>query len=99
VKNLSKKTWLRSGHGLGNVNLGAHLFDDQGQMLDHDFYRYHFLVEDCLPGASVNFSCSVPWPSEMENFVLEFDLVSEQICWFAFNGSKTEKLTIAKEMN
>lgn len=96
VKNSSSKTWLQSGHGLGNVNLGAHLFDYQGQMLDHDFYRYHFLVEDCQPGASVCFSCLVPWPDEMENFVLEFDLVSEQICWFAFNGSKTEKLTRAK---
>jgi SAM-dependent methyltransferase len=92
IKNPSKSCWLRSGPAVGNVNLGAHLFNEQGKLLDYDFYRFVFLRQKFQPAATTAFTCLVPWPDEMESFVLEFDLVSEQVCWFALNGSKTEKL-------
>lgn len=93
IENLSGKTWLKSGKKLGNVNLGAHLFDRQGHMRDYDYFRHEFLPEDAAPGSRVAFTCLVPWPQEMDGFVLEFDLVSEFVSWFAMNGSEAVTLT------
>lgn len=89
IKNTSNSTWLKSGNDLGCVNLGVHLFAANGVLLDLDYFRYPFLLQDLNPNNSVQFECIIPLPNDISTFTLDFDLVSEHVCWFANNGSKS----------
>jgi SAM-dependent methyltransferase len=92
VHNTSRSLWRRSGSDAGCVNLGVHLLDDGGETLRANDFRHRFLDSDLLPGASVTTSFEVPIPADMTQPVLEIDLVSEHVCWFTQNGSRTERL-------
>lgn len=77
----------------GAVHLGSHLFDGQGRLLERDYSR-HLLTEDARPvkpGDVVSFKTTLAAPKQ-GGYVLEFDLVSEWVCWFEANGSKTVRL-------
>jgi ubiquinone/menaquinone biosynthesis C-methylase UbiE len=89
IKNISKSVWLRSGNHLGCVNLGAHLFSTDGKLIDLDYFRHQFLLNSLEPNNSIEIECIISLPKNINSFVLEFDLVSEHVCWFANNGSKS----------
>lgn len=92
IKNISNKVWLKSGDRLGSVSLGAQLFTHDGEMIDLNYFRYPFLEQDCSPGDSLNFECFVPCPLNLDTFILQFDLVSHKVIWFASNGSVSKKI-------
>ena len=77
----------------GAVHLGSHLFDRQGHLLKRDYSR-HLLTEDARPvkpGDMLSFETTLASPKQ-GSYVLEFDLVSEWVCWFEANGSQTVRL-------
>jgi len=92
IKNTSKKVWLKSGDSFGSVSLGAHLFTHDGEMIDLDYFRYSFLETEFSPGESLTFECLVPIPQHIDSFVLDFDLVSHNVIWFAANGSHSRQI-------
>jgi 2-polyprenyl-3-methyl-5-hydroxy-6-metoxy-1,4-benzoquinol methylase len=77
----------------GAVHLGSHLFDRQGHLLGRDYSR-HLLTEDAQPvkpGDVLSLETTLASPKQ-GSYVLEFDLVSEWVCWFEANGSQTVRL-------
>jgi hypothetical protein len=92
VHNNSPSVWRRSGWDPGCVNVGVHLLDAAGDTLQVDHCRHLLLDADLLPGASIVTTFEVPVPADLSWPILEIDLVSENVCWFAQNGSRTERL-------
>ena len=77
----------------GAVHLGVHLFDRKGRLLERDYSR-HLLTQDARPvqpGETLQFKTTLASPPK-GSYVLEFDLVSEWVCWFEANGSKTVRV-------
>ena len=92
VTNTSGQIWLKSDSGIGAVNIGIHLFDGQGRMLELDYYRYHFLFQNSMPGQVQITEFTVPIPKQAGQFTFEIDLVSEGVSWFAVIGSQAIKI-------
>ncbi|KIX12631.1 class I SAM-dependent methyltransferase [Dethiosulfatarculus sandiegensis] len=85
LKNTGSARWLTHNWvDVGIVKLGAHLFDQKGNCLDWDWLRID-LPHDLEPGGEVGLTCRMIF-SEPGDFVVQLDLVSENICWF---GDKT----------
>jgi SAM-dependent methyltransferase len=92
VHNTSHSVWRRSGGDIGCVNLGVHLLDAGGDTVRADEFRHRFLDADLLPDASITTTFDVPVPTGVRQPILEIDLVSEGVCWFAQNGSRVKRL-------
>lgn len=96
VTNIGSAIWLPTVAKVGAVHLGAHLLDQHGKQLNYDYFR-HVLTPDenksILPNETLNFEMQVPIPTK-GCYILEFDLVSEGVCWFSVNGSKTSRVDI-----
>jgi SAM-dependent methyltransferase len=96
VQNTGTSIWLPAEARIGAVRFGIHLFDENGKLLDLDYFR-HSLTGDqprpIAPGETIEFVVGVPMTSRGA-FILECDLVSEGICWFEHNGSPTVRLKI-----
>ncbi len=95
VTNTSKSLWLPRSAGLGAVQLGCHVYDAQGRLLHHS-YHWEALTpgegHPILPGQTVSFEVSLP-ALPKGSYILEFDLVSNDVCWFALNGSEQTRVT------
>ncbi len=92
VRNSSDRVWRRSGRDPGCVNLGVRRLDAAGELVDQDYFRHRFLDADLPPGGTVTTSVELPIPAGADHHQLELDLVSEGVCWFSQNGSRTERL-------
>jgi glycosyltransferase involved in cell wall biosynthesis/SAM-dependent methyltransferase len=95
VRNTGTAAWLPSDARVGAVRFGGHLFDVTGKLINLDYFRQN-LPDDgrqIMPGETLEFVAEVPLPSTGQH-VLEFDLVSEGVCWFQHNGSHTVILTV-----
>jgi SAM-dependent methyltransferase len=96
VKNTSPHIWLPASVRVGAVRLGCHLLDDEERSIEEDFFRATLtpgLGWPLRPGDEVDLDLAVPIPPP-GRYVLEFDLVSEYVCWFAVNGSSTVKVSV-----
>jgi len=95
VTNTSKSLWLPRSAGLGAVQLGCHVYDADGKLLHHS-YHWEALTpgegRPILPGQTVSFEVRVP-ALPVGSYILEFDLVSNDVCWFALNGSGQIRVT------
>jgi SAM-dependent methyltransferase len=92
IVNTSDQRWLASGSLVGSVNLGIHLFDDGGRLVDLDFQRVPLRENaDIAPGEVVDLSFELAPMSQLApgEYRLEFDLVAEHVAWFADNGGAT----------
>ena len=90
VTNSGIATWLPHRHGSrsGTVWLGGHLLDASGRMLALGFFR-HPLTADArpiAPGETVTLDVQIPAPSR-GSYILELDVVSEDVAWFGTLGS------------
>src|SRR5438445_3488280 len=96
VTNSGRATWLPASSKVGAVRLGCHLLDASGTMLAVDYFRQALTPGDGLPiapGKTVKLETRIPSPPE-GSYVLEFDLVSESVGWFAMSGSEIVRRTI-----
>jgi SAM-dependent methyltransferase len=94
VENSGSAIWLPTTAKTGAVHLGCHLFSASGKQLDLDYFRQVLTSGEgrpIQPGETLGFEVKVPSPPK-GHYVLEFDLVSEMVCWFALNGSQTVRV-------
>jgi ubiquinone/menaquinone biosynthesis C-methylase UbiE len=93
VQNNSSTIWLPQSAGLGAVMLGCHVRHADGSMF-RESYHWEPLTEDSrtiLPGEIVQVKVKIPGlPSGQ--YIIEFDLVSNDVCWFAINGSEIARV-------
>lgn len=86
--------WLTGNARAGIVRFGIHLFDANGKLIDLDYFRHNLPVDGpVLPGETVEFVTEVPMPGPGK-YVLQCDLVSEGVCWFEHNGSRTVRIEL-----
>ena len=95
--NTSDSVWLPAAHRVGGVFLGSHLLDTRGVLLDIDYSRHELTPGEGRPvgpGEAVTVEFAVEPPPAKGRYVLDFDLVSEGVCWFENNGGPTYKFEI-----
>ncbi|MFN2454450.1 MAG: class I SAM-dependent methyltransferase [Pyrinomonadaceae bacterium] len=96
IENAGAAAWLPKTATLGAVYLGCHLQDAQGTELNHD-YHWEPLTEGdgrtVFPQETIEVELKIPAPSA-GRYVLEFDLVSHGIGWFALYGSEVARVNL-----
>ena len=93
AENIGWTRWLagcEADTGKGVVRLGAHLLREDGEDVIWDYGRSS-LSQDVAPGEFAHFEMSVLAPEQPGRYVVEFDLVSEQLAWFEDLGSITHR--------
>jgi SAM-dependent methyltransferase len=96
VTNTSKEVWQPKSVGLGGVLLGCHLLDPNGKVLAYEYFTHPLTPGEgrpILPGEKLQFRLRMPSPAR-GHYILEFDLVSWLVTWFAMNGSPTVKIPV-----
>jgi SAM-dependent methyltransferase len=96
VKNVGPQTWLPTTARVGAVHLGGHLLDADSKMMSYEFFRTSLtpgVERPVAPGEEIEVELRIPAPPRGA-YILEFDMVSEWICWFSANGSPTEKIGV-----
>jgi SAM-dependent methyltransferase len=87
LENLGDTTWLSTPDPVGGyVNLGGHLLDASGGMLQHGFFA-EALPKDVAPGEAVELVARLRVPESPGRFRIALDLVDERVIWFEQAGS------------
>jgi hypothetical protein len=93
VTNNSKSVWLPVSADRGGVLLGCHVRFEDGSVF-RESYQWTTLTSGegrkILPGETVAVEVELP-SLPRGKYVLEFDLVSNNICWFEVNGSQVAR--------
>jgi hypothetical protein len=96
VKNIGTSIWLPTSSPKGPVHLGTHLLGANGLLINRDYSRHKLTPGEgraIEPGETVTLEAQVPAPPKGK-YILEFDLVSEYVCWFENNGSNVVKIEV-----
>jgi len=96
VTNTSPSVWLARGAGMGAVQLGCHVYTRDGQLFRHSFHWEALTPAEgrpILPNETVEVEVTLP-PLPAGSYVLEFDMVSYDVCWFAMNGSEIARVEL-----
>ena len=80
LHNVGQYTWQISGKDM--TPLGVHLLDKQGTLIDNDFGRIE-LRKPLSPGESVEMDFSIAGIHHPGEYILRFDMVRENVCWFS----------------
>jgi SAM-dependent methyltransferase len=95
VRNTGPNHWLTRSAGRGLVQLGVHLFDETGRLLDRDHARIPLPAPRGVgPGEKVTGTFRIPAPGP-GSYRLAFDVVSELVCWFEINGARVVELPLS----
>ena len=96
AKNIGKSIWLPRSIKVGGVQLGCHLLDASGKLVSPDFLRQPLTPGEgrpVKPGETVTMDVHIPRLAKGE-YLLDFDLVSERVGWFATNGSVVARVKV-----
>ena len=96
AKNTGSNSWLPATARVGTVRFGIHLLDDEGRLLDLDYFRHDLTADagrEIQTGEIITFKAHVPMP-ESGKYRLQCDLVSEAVCWFEHNGARPVTLKV-----
>jgi SAM-dependent methyltransferase len=96
VKNNSEVTWLPQSAGLGAVLLGCHVYHSDGGVYRESYHWEPLNANDerpVQPGETVEFSFDLPGLPQ-GRYTIAFDMVSNDVCWFAVNGSQVSRVTV-----
>ena len=93
VTNNSSSIWLPQSAGLGAVLLGCHVYSAD-ETVFRESYHWEPLTagqgRNISPGETVEVEVKLPGLSGGQ-YILEFDMVSNDVCWFAINGSEVTR--------
>ena len=96
VTNISDAIWLPRSAGLGAVLLGCHVHRVNGEVFRRSFH-WEALTPDegrpISPGERVELDVNLP-ELPAGNYTVEFDMVSNDVCWFAVNGSEVVRVNV-----
>jgi ubiquinone/menaquinone biosynthesis C-methylase UbiE len=94
LRNIGTGRWMVSGGELGSVNVGVRLFSSDGTCLDGNYSRHQVLTTEIPPGGERMIEIGFPITYEIDNFIVEFDLVSELVSWFSEVGCAMPRVKI-----
>lgn len=98
VRNAGSTVWLARERAVSpfQINVGNHWLDGAGKTVINDDGRAT-LLQDLLPGQEAEFSFTVNAPKDAGQYVLEVDVLQENVSWFGLKGSKTLRLPVTVE--
>jgi ubiquinone/menaquinone biosynthesis C-methylase UbiE len=99
VRNAGPARWLTAS-GNGQVNLGVHLLDAQGRLVDDNFARLRIPATagaSVAPGETVRIRGTIAMPAA-DDFTLRLDMVAELVAWFAAKGGSQAALLHARDI-
>lgn len=99
LKNSGDTTWLYSTEDhVGEVKLGAHLFDQDRNLIKTDFFRCT-LPRNIEPDNECNLKCNIPAIHQPGEYILELDMVVEGLVWFKdfYYNAKDFRFTIVSK--
>lgn len=79
--------------GTWPVSLGAHLLENDGKVIDNDYFR-NFLPM-IAPNQSIELDLSLT-ADKLSDRIVEFDLVQDGVAWFASNGSHALRVSLPR---
>ncbi len=98
VTNAGGLTWERKSEE--GFFLGYHWIDfNSREMVIFDGERSFLPVEELDPGDSAEFYMTVVAPSEPGQYVLQLDMVQENVTWFSYQGVPTYEKLISVDMD
>jgi hypothetical protein len=92
VRNASDGTW-DTGAARGPVHISYHWWLKSGEEATYDGVR-SWLPQTLAPDETVAITAHVLAPSRQGKYVLEWDVVQENVCWFGQRGASTLRLDI-----
>jgi len=96
VTNKSDAIWLPRSAGLGAVMLGCHVYHSNDEIYRQSFHWEALTPGEgraILPGEKVEVEVNLP-ALPVGDYIIEFDMVSNDICWFAVNGSEVARVSV-----
>ncbi len=98
VRNASSIPWLVRERAVApfQINVGNHWLDSEGKVVVNDDGRAT-LLQDLLPGQSAEFSFAINAPKTAGGYLLEIDVLQENVSWFGLKGSQTLRLPVTVE--
>lgn len=93
IRNRGEQPWPGGPGATTALCLGNHWLDSSARPFRWDDARLP-LPRWLAPGDALMTAFQVRVPSEPGRFLLEFDLVHEQVCWFADRGTPALRMTI-----
>jgi 4-amino-4-deoxy-L-arabinose transferase-like glycosyltransferase len=98
VRNAGPIPWLARERAVApfQINVGNHWLDSAGRPIINDDGRAT-LLHDLLPGQEAEFSFTVNAPKAAGQYILEVDVLQENVSWFGLKGSKTLRLAVTVE--
>jgi tRNA (mo5U34)-methyltransferase len=99
VENRGTTLWLsgrEDGETRGLVDAGAHLLNEEEEVLEWDFARQR-LPRDLRPGERATLGIALCAPVDPGRYLIEFDLVTEAVAWFENLGSPTLTVPLVVE--
>jgi 4-amino-4-deoxy-L-arabinose transferase-like glycosyltransferase len=98
VRNAGTVPWLARERAAApfQINVGNHWLDRANRTVINDDGRAT-LLRDLLPGAESEFSFTVNAPQDARQYILEVDVLQENVSWFGLKGSKTLRLPVTVE--
>ena len=98
MRNISTVPWIASVRAAAQfqVSLGNHWLDKNGKMLTNDDGRAP-LRRDLLPGQQMEVELIVNAPRTAGEYILEIDMLQENVSWFGLKGSTTLRVPITIE--
>jgi SAM-dependent methyltransferase len=89
VRNVSPVAWPAAA----GLNLGNHWRTAEGELLARDDVRVPIAV-DLAPGEETHLRIELAAPGDRRQYLLELDLVQEDVSWFADRGSRLRQIMI-----
>ena len=98
VKNVSPIAWLARERAAApyQISAGNHWLDSSGKLIMNDDGRAT-LLQDLFPGQETEFSFTINPPKATGQYVLEVDVLQENVSWFGLQGSRTLRLPVTVE--
>lgn len=98
VRNASPRAWLVRERAVApfQINVGNHWLDSSGKVIVNDDGRAT-LLQDLLPGHEAEFSFTINAPKSAGQYILELDVLQENVSWFGLKGSPTLRLPVIVE--
>ena len=98
VRNESNQPWAARERGGGRyqVSLGNHWLDETGKTIINDDGRAA-LLKELGPGESVTLKLVVNAPQRPGRYLLELDMLQENVSWFGLKGSPTLRMPVRVE--
>ncbi len=91
LKNTSQQKWIVKGNN--KIHLAYHWLKKTGEVVIHDGIRSP-IPHNLNPGDKVEISAKVNAPNAVGEYILEFDMVQEQVAWFGSMGTETLRLAV-----